>query len=160
MQSDERKLDVGGIAGAAAFTVFGIWILYETMSMSPMGSIFPRTIAIAMIVMSLALIALNVTGRYRAGASLESTAAEGTESTPRRLLLVAVMLAWVLLMAVIGFFVTSLLAFFAIMVAANYDGWTARRSLTYGIAAVVIVAAFYFLMVDVLLIPVPRGLLF
>lgn len=158
MRTERRSFDVGGMIGAVVFILLGAWVLLESSTMSAMGSIFPRTIATAMIVLSLMLIGLNLAGRYKAGVSLEGTAPTGEESTPRRLFLVGIMLAWVLLMPVIGFLVSSIVAFLAIMVVANYDGWTARRTVVYAVAAFLIVVAFYWLMVDVLLIPVPDGL--
>lgn len=157
MPSERKPRDLPGMVIAVLFIGLGAWILVQTESLSPLGSVFPRTIAIALIVFSLLLIGLNLL-RPRAAAS---GAVPGMpESTPRRLFLVAIMVGWALLLPVIGFFVSSLAAFGALLIVAEYERWTARRAIVYAVVAVGLVAAFYFLLRDVLLIPVPRGLLF
>ncbi len=149
--------DYPSIGLAILFIVLGGWVLTETGTMSALGSVFPRAIAIAMIVLSLALIVQQLRRRARPAAE-RPPAANG--SARRRFALVAVMAAWVFLMPFVGFFVTSLLAFLALLAVANYDGWTPRRSVAYGGVGVVVVSGFYLLFVNVLLVPVPRGWLF
>lgn len=158
LPSEEPKTrDLPGMVIAVLFIGVGAWILLEAQHLSALGSVFPRTIAIALILFSLVLLGMNFR-RPRAVAASAGT--DDRESTPRRMLLVAIMVGWSLLMPVIGFFVSSLAAFVALLVVAEYERWSMRHGVLYGMTAVVVVAAFYFLLRDVLLIPVPKGLLF
>ncbi|NNG05249.1 MAG: hypothetical protein HKM95_14290 [Inquilinus sp.] len=149
--------DYPSIGLAVLFALLGVWVLFETTAMTAFGSIFPRAIAIAMIVLSMALVVQQLRRPRRPGPGRPSS---GPESTPRRVALAAVMAAWALSMPVVGFFVTSLLAFLVLLAVANYDGWTPRRMLLYGASGVVVVAGFYLLFVKALLVPVPSGWLF
>lgn len=154
--SGAKHRDMPSIVLAILFMLLGGWVLAETGTMTALGSVFPRAIAIALIVISAALIVQQLRRPMRAGE--EQTAAAG--STPRRFALAAVMAVWALLMPVVGFFVTSLLAFLVLLAVANYDGWTARRAAVYGVVGVAVVSGFYLLFVKVLLVPVPGGWLF
>lgn len=159
-----RRRDWPGMIGAILFILLGLWVLQQSRSMTAMGSVFPVAIAIAMIVFSIALLIANLRPRMavREGAAVpEETIRAGTaESTPRRLALVGVLVAWALLLPVIGFLVTSLVAFLAVLVIANYDNWTARRAIGFIAGSAVVVVAFYLLLVEVLQVPMPAGLLF
>jgi hypothetical protein len=159
-----RRRDWPGMIAAVVFILLGLWVLQQSRSMTAMGSVFPTAIAIAMIVFSIALLITNLRPRksVRDGATVpEEAIRPGTaESTPRRLALVGILVAWALLLPVIGFLVTSLVAFLAILVTANYDSWTARRAIGFIAGSVVVVAAFYLLLVEVLQVPMPAGLLF
>jgi hypothetical protein len=157
MPNDQKPRDLAGMVMSVLFIGIGAWILLESQSLSALGSVFPRTIAIVLILLSLLLLAMNL---RRARHAPAPAAAGSRESTPRRLSLVAVMVGWSLLMPVIGFFVSGVLAFAALLVVAEYERWTMRHAVIYGLTAVVTVAGFYFLMRDILLIPVPRGMLF
>jgi len=162
--SRRGRRDWPGMIGAILFILLGLWVLQQSQSMTAMGSIFPRAIGTAMIVFSICLLIVNLWPRKAArdGAPApEETVPPGTaESTPRRLALAGILAAWVLLLPVIGFLVTSVLAFLGILVVSNYDAWTPRRAIGYIATAVVVVAAFYLLLVEVLLVPMPAGLLF
>lgn len=157
MRSESKVRDGPGIVLAVGFIALGAWVILETGNLSPLGSVFPRTIGIALILFSLVSLVASLRS---VPAGDEQAERKAPESTPRRLGLVAVMGAWGLLIPVVGFFVTSLLAFGALLVISEYEHWTARRAALYAVTMVVIVAAFYYLMQEILLIPVPKGLLF
>lgn len=157
MSGERKTRDLPGMIMAVLFIGVGAWILLEARHLSTLGSVFPRTIAIALILFSLVLLGMNL---RRARPAAASAGTDSRESTPRRLLLVAIMVGWSLLMPVVGFFVSSLAAFVALLVVAEYERWSMRHAVLYGLTAVLVVAGFYFLLRDVLLIPVPRGLLF
>ncbi|WP_119680843.1 tripartite tricarboxylate transporter TctB family protein [Indioceanicola profundi] len=156
MQTEAKRPDYGTIVVSAIFILLGIWVLSQTGEMSPLGSVFPRTIATVMIVCSAVLIVVTLLR----GRKLQAAASGSVESTPRRVALIMVMGAWILLMPVLGFFTTSLIAFVALLAVANYDPLPARTMAWYALAAVLTVGAFYLLMTRVLLVPVPKGLLF
>lgn len=149
----ENSRDYAGIAFAVGFIVLGIWAIAQTREMSDLGATFPMTIGGAMILFSIAFIVLSVMKPGRGGASPE----EG--STPRRLALIAVCLVWILLLPVVGFYVTSLVAFLALCFIANYDPLNARMVLIWTASAFGVVTAFYLLFAKALLVPLPTGAL-
>ncbi|WMS44619.1 tripartite tricarboxylate transporter permease [Acuticoccus sp. MNP-M23] len=152
----ERGRDVPGMVICAAFVGVGVLILLGTQSLSPLGAVFPSTIGVILIVLSLAFIALGLAGRTPV-----AVPAAGSGGGPaRRIGLGAIMLAYVVLLPVIGFFVTSLAAFFATMVVADYDRPGLKTWLIWATTGVTIVAGFWWLMANVLLLRMPNGVLF
>ncbi|GGK37959.1 tripartite tricarboxylate transporter TctB family protein [Salinarimonas ramus] len=146
--------DLGTIVLCVLFVALGIWMLAGSMAMSPLGAVFPRVIAGVMIASALAILALRALGRASPPAAVE------TGSTPRRLLLCLALVAWAGLMPRLGFFTTSIVGFLAVLAIAEYDRWTPKRTAAYVAAALAMVGGFYLLFVEVLLVPVPRGVLF
>ncbi|WP_226575528.1 tripartite tricarboxylate transporter permease [Acuticoccus sediminis] len=151
-----RGRDVPGMILSACFVLLGLLIVFGARGLSALGSVFPTTIGLALIVFSLAFIGLGLAGRTAAPAPR----AEGEGGTRHRIALAAIMVIWVLLLPVVGFFVTSLAAFFVIMAVADYDrpGW--RTWFVWILAGTAIVAGFWWLMSNVLLLRMPAGLLF
>ncbi len=155
MSTEPLRRDWGGILAALIFVLLGVWVLSETGEMTPLGAVFPRAIAGAMIVFaSLAAVLRLVRATRPAGAPVLP------QSPARRLGFVAVMAAWVLLMPVVGFFTTSLAAFMALMLVANHDPWTPRRAVILVTAGVIVVVAFQALFTEALNVPLPAGLLY
>ena len=85
---------------------------------------------------------------------------EGSGGNARRLGLAFVMAVWVLLVPVIGFLISSLAAFVAIMAVADHDRPGPRTWAIWTASGVAIVFAFWWIMSDVLLLRVPSGVLF
>ena len=157
--------DPAGTLVAVAFAAFGALLITSTGTMTPLGSVFPITISVAMIVFSLVLIGRNVVvgileSRSVDGAVPEPVATEPSGSMPRRLALLVLMAAWVALIPVLGFLSTSVLCFFAIMVVATHERLPAKEIVILVVIGLGILTGFYLLMANVLLIPMPRGLLF
>jgi hypothetical protein len=151
-----RGRDVGGMVMAVAFILLAVLALWDTTTMTDADSyVFPRAIAIAMIAFSIALIVWNLL-RPSPG---NSTPDEGA-STPRRVGLVAAMLIGTALMPYVGFVLSGVVVFAAIMLFAMYDRWTPLRLLVYPLVGIGIVLGFYTIFAKVLLVPLPAGLLF
>lgn len=149
------RRDVGGMVCAALFILGAVAALYDTTTMVDADSIvFPRTVAIAMIVFSVALICWNLVRP----AAAEEQPPPG--STPRRVALVVAMLACTGLMPVIGFAAAGLGTVVTIMLIAMYDPWTRFRVIVYPLVCVALVAGFYALFSEVLLVPLPTGMFF
>ncbi|WP_274423689.1 tripartite tricarboxylate transporter TctB family protein [Chelativorans sp. YIM 93263] len=152
--------DWAGAVGSVFFLIVGLYTFVTSFGMSDMAAMFPRTIGAVMAALAVLQILASVTGR--SGKSLErgSSVAEQAEGLGRRLVLVAVMAGWALLFPIIGMFVTSFIACVILMATGTF----ARLSpLRLGIllgTVLVMVTFFYFLMTNVLNIPMPRGLLF
>ena len=153
--------DPAGTAVAILFIALGVLLITQTGRMTPMGSVFPITISVAMIVLSAILVLRNVVLGFRgAGRAKDEVGFTDNGSTVRRILFLIAMGAWVALIPVLGFFVASLLAFFAIMAIATHERATMRELAILVAVGVVILLAFYLLMANVLLIPMPRGMFF
>ncbi|MDO9071778.1 MAG: tripartite tricarboxylate transporter permease [Rubrivivax sp.] len=148
--------DLPAIGFAALFIAMGVLAYLQTGDMSAMGSVFPTAVAAAMIVLSILLIAMQI-GRPPAPTAPEI---EPRPSTARRVSVVVALVAWSLLMPVVGFFVTSLVSFVVLIAIASFDRLTPKTWAVYVIAAVVIVGSFQLLMSRVLQLMMPGGLLF
>jgi len=147
-----RRPDVAGIAGSAFFIVVGILAIWGARDFTPLGSVFPTTIAAAMIVFSAAYIAMSLL--RSAGPAINPAG-----STWRRSALVAVLLAWAFLLQHIGFLATSVAAYAALLVIANYDRWTPRVAVTYAAVGSALLGGLYAIFFFMLDVPLPQGLL-
>lgn len=157
--------DPAGTLVALLFAAFGVVLMVSTGAMTPMGSVFPVTISAAMVVLSIVLILRNVVLGIRAArastASGTATApADAAGSMPRRIAFLVAMAAWIALIPVLGFFVTSVVAYFTIMVVATHERLPVKEIIVLAVIGIAILSGFYLLMTEVLLIPMPRSLLF
>ncbi len=144
--------DYLGIAGCAFFIVMGALALWYSREFTPLGSVFPRTIATLMVVLSIAYIAVTVL-RPR------GIQPQPAGSPWRRGGLMAVFVAWSLLLEPVGFLSTSIAAFVAILVISNYDRWTPRMAVAYGLVGAVVLGGLYAIFRFVLQVPLPAGAL-
>jgi putative tricarboxylic transport membrane protein len=144
--------DLPGIAGCAVLIGVAILAIVYSSDFTPLGSVFPRTIAAAMILFCGLYIVLAIT---RPGPPKPVEAG----SAWRRAVLFAVMVGWAIALEKVGFLATSVVAFVAILLAANYDRWTARRSVGYAIASALILGGLYAVFRFVLQVPLPEGML-
>ena len=148
--------DTGGIVMCCLFIVLAAISLWDTTHMLDSDSyVFPRAIAIALIVLCIMLIVWNL---VRPSAAAEQTAQKG--STVRRTLLVAVMLLSCFVMPWLGFLISGIITFGVLMMVAMYDQWTPQKRIIYPVVSVVIVLGFYTLFSKLLLVPLPMGVLF
>ncbi|HEA51562.1 tripartite tricarboxylate transporter permease [Marinobacter antarcticus] len=150
-----RTLDTGAILLAVVFAAIGITAYLDTDAMSQMGAVFPATISVLLVVFSIGLVIFAL--RRKGGVSERGDPAA---STMRRILLSIVFGLWVFLIPVLGFFVAGLAAFGSMMVLAEHETCPAKTWLIRAITAVVVVAGFWWLMADVLLLRMPMGLFF
>lgn len=153
---EPKHRDGPGMGIAGVFIGLGIVIYVGASGLSPLGSVFPKAIAAAMIAVSSLLIVQNM---LRPAVKVIGSF-NRDDGARRRIALGVVMLAWVLLMPVIGFLVTSMTAFIVIMVVADYDRPPARTWMIWTISGALICTGFWWLMANVLLLRMPVGLLF
>jgi hypothetical protein len=146
------RRDIAGIAGSAFFIVIGVLAILGAREFSPLGAVFPRTIAAAMIISALAYIALALLRP-------QAPAARAIGSRWRRGALIGVLLAWAFLFEHVGFLVTSMAAYAAILVIANYDRWTPRSAFVYTAVGAVVLGGLYAIFRFLLQVPLPQGLL-
>ena len=148
--------DTASIVMACLFIVLGSVALWDTTNMMDSdSSVFPRAIAIAMILLSLLLIVQKLV--YPAAAKAE---ADARASTPRRTVLVAVMLLCCGLMPWLGFLISGIATYLLLMLVAMYDTWTPVKKIIYPLIAVAVVLGFYGLFAHLLQVPLPAGVLF
>ena len=150
------KRDVGGIICATLFILIGASCLYETTQMTdPDSYVFPRMVIAGLMSFSLILI---VTSLLKAEpADTEEAQSQKRPSTVRRVLLVATLLAATLLMPIIGFLLSGLGAFIALMLLAQYEPWNKRKVVLYIIVSMAIVGGFYGAFSYLLHVPLPEG---
>ncbi len=143
--------DWGGIVGCALAAAIGIAAIATSGDFSPLGSVFPRTIAGLMVVFALSYIVLAL----RRPKSVDEPAAG---SRPRRFGTAVVMLAWAFLLQPVGFLFTSICASIALLLLAQYERWTARTAIVYAFAIALILGGLYALFRFALQVPLPVGL--
>ena len=130
-------------------------LLSQMDGMSKLGAVFPSYILYAVLVLSgLLLIRLLRTKHSTPFLQL------GVLPTARQSAVVVTTGLWTLFMSTLGFALSSLLAFTSIMLIANFDKPKLVPMLRNVSVSVVIVAAFYLLMKEVLLLRMPAGILF
>lgn len=156
IETKKAKIDLLGIIYALGFIILGSLMIAGTKNLSPLGSVFPLTIAIIMIVLSVMLIGFAIVKK----SSHVKTPKEDKHANLHRISLTFAMLAWVFLLPVLGFFVSSLLAFFAIMFIADYDKPSLKVWLVWALTGTLIVGAFWWSMTHILLLRMPSGLFF
>jgi hypothetical protein len=146
------KSDIPGIVGSAILVAIAVAAFYFAKDFTALGSVFPRTVAVLVILFGGAYIVLAL---VRPGPP--KPVEHG--SALRRAALFAVMLAWSLLLQSVGFLTTSIVAFTAILLIANYDRWTPRRALGYAFAGALLLGGLYAVFRFGLQVPLPPGLL-
>jgi hypothetical protein len=150
--SEQSRFDLHGIAGSVLAIAGGVLAWHFAGDFTPMGSVFPRTIAAVMIASAVVYIAVSFLRPMR-------QPAQAVGSIWRRIALVAVMVAWSTLLEKVGFLATSVACFAAILVIANYDRWTPRMAAVYAFASALVVGGLYAIFRFVLQVPLPEGLL-
>lgn len=155
-QPNELQRDTATIVISCLFIIIAVVSLWDTTHMlDPDSYVFPRAIALAMIVFSIALIV-----RHLIKPRKEPEPEQAEVSTLRRVSLVAVMLGSCLAMPWLGFLIPGIATFLLLMWIAMWDKWTTSRLIVYPLVAVVIVLGFYTLFGNILQVPLPIGSLF
>ena len=148
--------DTGGTVICCIFIILAAVSLWDTTSMLDSDSfVFPRAIAISLIILSISLIVWNMTHP-----DVTQQQRPQNESTVRRTLLIALMLVSCFSMPWLGFLISGIITFLLLMVVAMYHEWDTRKRIIYPLIAVAIVVGFYTLFSKVLLVPLPTALLF
>ncbi len=149
---DPRTRNIGGAVIAVLLIALGAVVIADTRTYGDADSaVFPRTVAIVMIVISVLVLLRAI---FRAP-RLTGDEVPARGSWPRRILLPAVMLASVLMMKAVGFVAAALVMFAGVLLVANHDELTLRRALVYGASGIAVVAGFYLVFRYWLMVPLP-----
>lgn len=149
--SHTQKRDNAGILVCLGVIAIGVLILGDSRQFTMLGAVFPRTIATLMIVLSAIYV---VMAWFRPNAQV----AHAQGSSARRLGMYAVVLAWALAIAPVGFLTTSLVCYGLGLMVANYGAWTLRKVLVYFGSGATILICLYLLFKFVLHVPLPVGM--
>lgn len=153
---NQLQRDTATLVMACLFILVAVISLWDTTHMLDSDSyVFPRAIAIAMIIFSVALIVWHLVKPRQKRSDTKTEA-----STLRRVSLIVVMLGACLLMPWLGFLIPGITTFVLLMWIAMYDEWTTLRLIIYPLIAVAIVLGFYTLFGNILQVPLPVGTLF
>lgn len=150
--SETPRRDIPGIIGSVVFIIIGMLAIWGSREFSPLGAVFPRTMAVVMIACAAVYIAMALL-RPQAPATTPAG------SNWRRGALMAVLLAWSFLFEKFGFLATSIVAYAAILVIANYDRWTPRLAIVYTAVGAVMLGGLYAIFHYALQVPLPEGML-
>ncbi|TEA74269.1 tripartite tricarboxylate transporter TctB family protein [Allopusillimonas ginsengisoli] len=147
-----HERDVRGMIACLLFLLLGAGILWAAGNYSPLGAVFPRTIATLMMLLSLVYLIQCVRKPRRVE---HETGGSGI----RRLLMFLIMLIWAFSFEHIGFLTTSVVCFALALLVGNYDKWTPRTMLVYSASGLLVIGVLYVLFKEILQVPLPVGLL-
>jgi putative tricarboxylic transport membrane protein len=149
---ETRTTDLRGIGACALLMALAWGVFSAAAEFEMLGAVFPRAVASLLMVLAGLYIVLALRRPAPRPAAL-------TGSRGRRLAMFGVLLAWALLLEPLGFLTTSLACYAAALLIANFDRWTPRMTLAYGGVGLVILVGLYLLFSQVLMVPLPRGLM-
>ncbi len=149
-----RQADFSQMASGAVGITVALVFIYAGHDISPLGSVFPVTVAVLLLSLSIVLILQSFRFERRINPDAQAT----PFITKRQALLALTMLLWSVLISMLGFFSASAIGFAALMALANFERLRAKTIAVYALSAIFVFAVFYFLMVYVLLLRVPQGL--
>lgn len=146
MQPAQSERDWNGLMVALACIGLGGWVLYESYSYSKFAGIFPRTVAIALILGSLAWVIMVAVGIGRPSAYVHG-------SRWRPMALIGVGVGWGLLIPVLGFLPASVIGFVGAMLLGKFHAWSLRAWAAHLALAVVVTGLAYALFAMALNVP-------
>lgn len=153
------------VSGLAAVGL-GVFIYVQSRQLSALGSVFPTTIAVALVGAGLLLILMALLSPSLAEAATPRALDANLLTTIRRheygrgLALIVVMTVWLFSMRYLGLMLSGSITFGAIAFVSGYGKIPVRRLLVIWICGVAVVMGFILLMTQALMIPVPRGRIF
>ncbi len=146
---------------AVILIVAGVFALTEVHRYGPLSRLFPRVVAVALLLLSLILLAQSFTARAR-NAAAASRAQRGGRDKPDVAgvaLSLLVIVAWTVLLESLGFWTTSVVAFALLVAILRSPDQRAGPVWKTIFGGVVLVTAFVLLFRIVLRVPLPEGLL-
>ncbi|MEO8080680.1 MAG: tripartite tricarboxylate transporter TctB family protein [Caldimonas sp.] len=148
---EPRRADRGAAVVALLLVLLAAAALWQSREFSPLGAIFPRTIAIALLIAGaiVAWRALRGSGPKSRGLPREGWI--------RGAMLIVILALWIGLLERVGFVPTGIVAFVAIAIVTGRDAITVGRLIRFVVVATVVVVAFQLLFVEGLKVQLPTG---
>lgn len=144
--------DNRGIIACILIFIIGGLIFFNANHYSNLGAVFPKSVSVLMMVLSLLYIIQTI--RRPKPVTLETGG-----SVFRRLFLFIIMVVWALALETVGFLTTSLIAYALILMLANFNPWSPRSTIIYFASGAAVVILLYLLFMNVLNVPLPKGIL-
>lgn len=143
--------DNRGILICVIILFSGALIYYNAKRYTELGAVFPETISVIMMVLSLLYI-------FQVLRKPQPVSIDSGGSTPRRIGLFLIMFFWAISLDYVGFLTTSLIAYALILMLANFNPWSPRSIIIYFSSGAAVVVLLYLLFTLVLNVPLSRGL--
>lgn len=141
---------IGEIVSLVVFAAVGITVIYQSASLNAEAAVFPRTIAIGMMVfIVLALLRTVLTGRGH-GVTLEG-------SSLRRIAVPALMLVAVALIPIFGFALAGLVMGLGLIMVAQHERMSPQTLVILVVCVAAVILSFTFGFKDLLGVPLPDG---
>ena len=147
------RVDIGPVIGCIVLIVVGLAAIYWSNDFSTLGAVFPRVVAGMMVLLSCLYLVMAWTRPMP-----RRTHEPG--SGMRRFGVMAAMLAWAFLLAPLGYLLSGVLAFAALLVISHFGRWTLRLVILYGLSGLVVLGSLYSIFKFALQVPLPAGWLF
>ncbi|MCE8018578.1 tripartite tricarboxylate transporter TctB family protein [Halomonas sp. MCCC 1A11036] len=142
--------------GSIFFISLGAIVWWQSLNLSVMGAVFPRVVSITMMLTSVLIILRMLLSK----APLWSEATrEKPKNIWRGILLVMTIGIWLMLFRPLGMILSSILAFAVLMLIAEQDELRPLRTTLILIGGAIGIFAVTLAMTEVLMIPVPKGIL-
>lgn len=145
---DARHGDRAGAVGSASAIGVGAMAFWAARDYSALGSVFPRSVGVLLMVLGATYLVIFMLGRTRRSAPV-------TGSMLRRAAVAATLLAWCFALEPFGFLLSSATAMAALIVVAHHDRWTPLRAALFSGGAAGVLIALVVLFQHVLLVPLP-----
>lgn len=145
---------------ALSLTALGVFAWMESERYGALSRLFPQVVAVALVVLSMVLLAQTFTAHARRAEALRREGHARAEKPDLRGvgLSVLIMIAWTLLLEPLGFWTASLLAFALLVVTLRTEDQSAMAVWKTVLAGVVLMTAFVLVFRIMLRVPLPTGL--
>lgn len=145
---------------ALTLVALGLFAWLESERYGALSRLFPQIVAVALVVLSLVLLAQTFTAHARRAEALRREGRAGQEKPDLRSvgLSVLIMIAWTLLLEPLGFWTASLLAFALLVVTLRTKDQDAGAAWKTVLAGIVLMTAFVLVFRIMLRVPLPEGL--
>ncbi|MBF7053805.1 tripartite tricarboxylate transporter TctB family protein [Halomonas sp. KAO] len=141
----ETKRDWPGLIVAVVFVGLGTWVYSVSNSFTEYAAIFPRTIAIVMMLVSAANMVVLIFGKGRPNSK--------PNAGYRPFGLIGVGALWATLIPLLGFLIASIFGFLGAMVLAKFSHWSNKDWVKFTAIGTLVVTVAYSLFKYVLNVP-------
>jgi len=147
---DAPRRDTGSTIACIAFVIIGIAAFWAANDFSPLGSVFPKTIAALLVFFGVLYLALS-------WLRPQPPRLPEAGSRARQAAVAVVMVGWAFVLEPVGFLTSSVVAFVLLLVIAHYGRWTPRIALLYALGSALLLGGLYTLFKVALQVPLPEG---